>query len=123
MVKNMENIPYAIETESSYENFIAICPHCKHKNVFNRIDDLKDTNPIDFKRVNCLSEACGKLFNINGDLVSQAYKMLIFDCYALKKEKNIPIVYRILYSHSKYSLAFIYTSNYFTNLLPIKEKK
>ncbi len=84
----MEEILYSKKTNPTYENFIAICPYCDFKNIFNRATDLKDTNPIGFKTVKCLSEKCGKSFNINGDLVSPAYQMLIFDCYDLLKEKK-----------------------------------
>lgn len=84
----MEEILYSKITNPTYENFIAICPYCNFKNIFNRVTDLKDTNPIDFRTVKCLSEKCEKSFNINGDLVSPAHQMLIFDCYDLLKEKK-----------------------------------
>lgn len=84
----MEEILYSKITNPTYENFIAICPYCDFKNIFNRVTDLKDTNPIDFRTVKCLSENCEKSFNINGDLVSPAHQMLIFDCYDLLKEKK-----------------------------------
>lgn len=84
----MEEILYSKITNPTYENFIAICPYCDFKNIFNRVTDLKDTDPIGFKTVKCLSEKCEKSFNINGDLVSPAYQMLIFDCYDLLKEKK-----------------------------------
>src|SRR3989304_5727251 len=84
----MEEILYSKKTNPTYENFIAICPYCDFKNIFNRATDLKDSNPIGFKTVKCLSEKCEKSFNINGDLVSPAYQMLIFDCYDLLKEKK-----------------------------------
>ena len=89
----MENIPYAADKETNYENFIAKCPHCHFKNIFNRITDLRETNPIRFKKVNCLNEICRKPFNINGDSVNAAYEMLIYDVYKLKEKKCIPIAY------------------------------
>jgi len=84
----MEEILYSKIINPTYENFIANCPYCDFINIFNRATDLKDTNPIDFKTVKCLSEKCEKSFNINGDLVSPSYQMLIFDCYDLLKEKK-----------------------------------
>ena len=84
----MESVPYATDKETNYENFIAICPHCYFKNIFNRITDLRDTNPIAFREVRCLNDSCRKQFNINGDSLNAAYETLIFDVYSLKEEKK-----------------------------------
>lgn len=79
---------YAREVEPSYENFIAICPHCNYRNIYNRISDLKTTQLISFKKVQCFSVNCEKTFGINGDIVRTKYISLLFDCYPLYKEKR-----------------------------------
>lgn len=84
----MEQILYARETEKSYENFKATCPHCNHRNIYNRITDLKTTEAIDYAEVACFNETCNKSFAINGDLISPAFQMLIYDCYELKSQKH-----------------------------------
>lgn len=85
---NMTKILYASEKRTNYENFYAVCPYCGFENIYNRISDLRDTKPIDFKQVRCFDSNCEKTFNINGDSVNAAYEMLIFDCYALKEQKR-----------------------------------
>lgn len=84
----MSEIPYAQKTEKSYENFVAYCPHCNYKNIYNRVTDLKTTESIDFKMVICLNEVCAKSFAINGDLINPAFQMLIYDCYELRAQKH-----------------------------------
>ncbi len=100
----MPDIPYATETETSYENFVAICPICGFRNIFNRVSDLKEVEPIAFKQVAC--EDCGKPFNINNDSINAAYEMLVYDCYNLMKEKhycycilNLAQAYEVFFSH------------------------
>jgi hypothetical protein len=66
--------------------FEAECPYCSHWNIFNRISDLNDTQPIAFKTVACTS--CHKRFTINGDHINAAYETLIFDCYKLMSLKR-----------------------------------
>ena len=70
----------------TYENFIAWCPYCDNRNVYNRISDLKTTELIDSKIVSCYE--CKKDFNINGDLVADDYVYLFYDIEALMKEKQ-----------------------------------
>jgi hypothetical protein len=36
----MSDHPYSTNTEGTYENFIAVCLVCRHRNVFNRATDL-----------------------------------------------------------------------------------
>ncbi len=79
---------YVTKKKMNYENFVAWCPYCDFKNIFNRVTDLRTTEPIAFMKVKCLNDSCGKKFNINGDLVSPAFQMLVIDCYDLKKEKR-----------------------------------
>jgi hypothetical protein len=101
----MTEIPYATEKECTYENFIARCPLCGFRNIFNRVTDLQDTEPIRFREVVCLNDRCKQKFNINGDLVSPAFRMLVFDCYPLKEEKkysycilNLAQAYEVFFS-------------------------
>ncbi len=82
------SLPYAREKETTYENFVAVCPHCGRKNRYNRASDLKTFAPIDFLTVTCLSTACGRAFNINGDTINPAHQMLLFDCHELMRRKQ-----------------------------------
>ena len=84
----MRNLPYATEKETSYENFIAKCPLCGYRNIFNRVTDLEDCSPIDFRTVSCFNDTCKQPFNINGDSASSAYRTLLLDCYQLLKLKQ-----------------------------------
>ncbi|MFH0802939.1 MAG: hypothetical protein V2A78_11235 [bacterium] len=84
----MSKLLYAKKKETSYENFIAWCPDCDYKNIYNRITDLKTTEAIGFMKVKCLNDICGKEFNINGDSINPAFQMLVFDCCDLKQEKR-----------------------------------
>jgi hypothetical protein len=83
-----EIIPDAKEIETNYENFIAVCPECGYKNIFNRVSDLKTTQPISGKAVRCFNESCGKTFNINRDRVHPRYLTLLFDCHPSYEEKR-----------------------------------
>ena len=84
----MDQILYAKKTEPSYENFVAYCPYCEFRNVYNRVTDLKTTEAIHFRTVSCLNKQCTKSFNINGDLINPAFQMLIYDCDELKLQKH-----------------------------------
>lgn len=81
-------LPYAREKDATYENFIALCPHCGVKNVYNRASDLQTFEPIDFRTVTCLSTTCGRSFNVNGDSINPAHQMLLFDCYGFIQDKQ-----------------------------------
>lgn len=83
-----EILLYAEHIETSYENFIAVCPECGYKNIFNRISDLKTTELISFRRVHCFNESCGKIFGINRDTLRARYLALLFDCYPLYEQKR-----------------------------------
>lgn len=72
--------------ETTYENFIAMCPECGHRNIFNRISDLKTTQPISFKKVHCFK--CDSIFGINRDRIQARYIAIFFDCYLLYQEKR-----------------------------------
>ena len=84
----MNDLLYATKKETSYENFIAWCPYCEFRNIFNRVSDLKTVEAVGFMKVKCLNEVCGKEFNINGDSINPAFQMLVFDCYDLKQDKR-----------------------------------
>ena len=84
----MNQMPYATEKRTSYENFAAVCPCCGKCSIFNRVSDLKECDPIAFKTVQCLSPSCSKPFNINGDSVNAAHEMLVFDCHELLRQKH-----------------------------------
>ena len=101
---SMPDIPYATEMKPSYENFVAVCPICDFRNIFSRVSDLKEREPIAFKQVAC--EDCGKPFNINNDSINAAYEMLVYDCYDLMEEKhysycilNLAQAYEVFFSH------------------------
>lgn len=85
-----EIILYAEDIETNYENFIAVYPECGYKNIFNRISDLKTTQPISFKEVRCFNGSCGKRFGINRDRIRSRYLTFFFDCYPLYEEKRYP---------------------------------
>lgn len=84
----MSDIPVARNKRTSYENFIAECPWCRNKNIFNRASDLRTFEPIAGRDVSCQSDDCRKPFRIVGDLVSSKHKVLIFDCYELLDQKH-----------------------------------
>jgi transcription elongation factor Elf1 len=72
---------------TNYENFIAFCPDCNNKNIYNRVTDLKTLEPIAFKEVTCFK--CGISYGINCDRVSKKYMHLYLDYFELKKEKKL----------------------------------
>lgn len=84
----MDGIPYAEKTWTSYENFTAECPWCGQPSIFNRVSDLRDVEPIDFRTVACLNPGCGKQFHINGDTVNPGHEMLLLDCDELLERKH-----------------------------------
>lgn len=78
--------PYATTTTFTHENITAACPVCDHANTFNRVTDLRDTSPIDLKRVRC--QACTTLFFINGDSINPTYEKLFFEaCNAYRTKR------------------------------------
>lgn len=80
-------IPVSREYDSTYENFEAICPHCKRVNIFNRATDLKTFQLVTGKNVTCLFEDCEKEFRIVGDKIGPAWRNVLFDLYKLKELK------------------------------------
>lgn len=102
----MGDHPYSTDTEGTYENFIAVCPVCGHRNVFNRASDLCTFEPIAFKTVTCQNPSCRDDFNINGDRINPAHQALLFDCHDLLSGKqymhavlSITQAYEVFFSH------------------------
>lgn len=73
---------------TTYENFISYCPNCDHRNIYNRREDLKTTQPISNKEVTCLNPACNTDFYINGDMLAEKYEYFIFEAQDLIREKK-----------------------------------
>ena len=102
----MPEYPYASQTEATYENFIAVCPVCEHRNVYNRASDLQTFEPIACKTVVCQRASCAASFNINSDRINPAHQALLFDCHDLLRAKQymqavlaITQAYEMLFSH------------------------
>lgn len=66
-----------VHIEADYENVFAVCPHCQQEIIFNRISDLKTTEPIGGREVVCLLPACAKPFRIVGDSINEAHDMIL----------------------------------------------
>jgi len=78
--------PYATTTAFTHENITAACPLCHHSNTFNRVTDLRDTNPVDLKRVRC--QSCAEPFFINGDSINPVYEKLFFEaCDSYRRKR------------------------------------
>jgi hypothetical protein len=84
----MSDIPLASKKRTSYENFVAECPHCGRESIFNRASDLHTFEPIAGRDVSCLNVPCGKPFRIVGDSVNNRHEMLIYDCSELVERKH-----------------------------------
>lgn len=82
------DIPKAIETKPSYENFEARCPACEYWNIFNRATDIGSFRLIMGKSVFCQNEDCKKELWIGYDYASPAWQMMILDCGMLRKQKR-----------------------------------
>ena len=83
----MDNIYVWLE-DKNYENVVATCPFCNHKNTFNRATDLKNLSMIMNEEVQCQNDSCRKPFRIVGDIANPSYELLIIDSYKLKAEKR-----------------------------------
>ncbi|MCF8240134.1 MAG: hypothetical protein K9J16_02015 [Melioribacteraceae bacterium] len=126
---------------SSYENFEVYCPYCNYHNIFNRATDIKNFKLILNKEVKCQNERCQKIFQIGGDDISHAWKMLIIDCFKLKRQKlytncilnlcqsvemyfalflRVNLLYKPFYKEDSYNLKYL---NELKNLLYNKVKE
>jgi len=74
--------------ESTYENVYAECPHCGHRNVFNRASDLKTFEPIAGLDVACEKAGCRRPFRIVSDRINPAHESLLFDSADLLSRKQ-----------------------------------
>jgi hypothetical protein len=97
---------YSDDTNPSYENFVAICPHCGESCIFNRVSDLHTIEPIESLEVKCLNRSCGSPFNIKNDRINPAYQMLLSDCFALLERKHymqcvlsVAQAYEVFFNH------------------------
>ena len=97
-------IPYSKKMEQTYENFVADCPDCGMRNIFNRASDLQTFEPIGFRTVIC--QACQRPFNINNDAINAAHEMLLSGCFALIERKeymqcvlSVAQAYEVFFSH------------------------
>ncbi len=101
----MPRIPTANKLQSTYENFVAECPHCQEACTFNRMSDLKTCEPISGMDVSCFNPACAKPFRILNDLINPRHQMLLFDSQDFLKQKrymncilNICQAYEVFFS-------------------------
>lgn len=74
--------------QSTYENFVAECPHCQEVCTFNRVTDLRTCEPIDGMDVCCFATECAKPFRILYDLINPRHQMLVFDSEDFFKQKR-----------------------------------
>ena len=95
-------VPEVRIKEANYENVVVDCPSCKSECVFNRVSDLKTTNPIDGTPVHCVK--CRNLLWIFSDSVNERHEMLIFDCHSLLERKQY--MYSILNLTTAYEMFF-----------------
>ena len=74
--------------ESNYENVFAKCPHCGDEITFNRVSDLKTTQLISGRDIDCLRIECKKPFRIVGDSINEAHDMILQGCGELLERKR-----------------------------------
>ncbi len=93
---------------ATYENVIADCPHCGFECIFNRVSDLKDSEPIGHARVRCERPECGKVFDILGDTIGTRFEMLLYDCPALLERKQyMACVLNVAQAHECFFYAYL----------------
>ncbi|MHA1613658.1 MAG: hypothetical protein ACTSYJ_02370 [Candidatus Thorarchaeota archaeon] len=98
---------FAEEYNSTYENFIATCPHCGYENIYNRRDDLRTNRAISHHEVVCQNSSCDTPFLIGGDLINPAHQMILFGLYGFLNRKmymqtilTIAQAYEVFFSHA-----------------------
>jgi hypothetical protein len=77
-----------VHIKSDYENVFAKCPHCCQEIIFNRVSDLKTTQPVGGLDVVCLRTECAKPFRIVGDSINEAHQMILQACDELLERKR-----------------------------------
>jgi hypothetical protein len=99
--------PYSRNMEATYENFVAECPHCESRNIFNRASDLRTFQPILLRTVEC--EACHHPFKIGNDSANAAHEMLLYACFAFIERKeymqcalSVAEAYEVFFRHFLY---------------------
>jgi hypothetical protein len=88
MTSDADRLPVVSASWSDYENVEVVCPHCDKENIFNRITDLKTTEPIAGSDLSCLMPDCGRSFRLVSDSVNDPYEMMLFDCERLIARKR-----------------------------------
>lgn len=73
---------------ADYENFDVECPHCNERIRYNRASDLNDLVTKSRWEVKCLNQRCQKMFAAIYDTGGPKWKMVLYDCERLKKEKR-----------------------------------
>lgn len=109
-----------VESIPDYENFKALCPHCNYLNIFNRVSDLKTTEPIWGKNVNC--QRCKNEFRIGFDEVGTNYHKLILQCPKLIKQKEyMTTVITLCIAYEMFFQAVIY--HYLVDSFSLQDKE
>jgi hypothetical protein len=88
MISDADKLPVVGASWSDYENVEVVCPHCDKDNIFNRITDLKTTEPVGGRDLSCLMPDCGRSFRLVSDLVNDPHEMMLFDCERLIERKR-----------------------------------
>jgi hypothetical protein len=92
---------------STYENCMAICPRCRHDNIYNRRDDLETTRPVFHREVTCQNKECKSEFIISDDLINPAHQMILFGLYEFLNQKKymqtilaVAQAYEVFFGHA-----------------------
>ena len=88
MTSDADRLPVVSVSCTDYENIETVCPHCGKDNIFNRITDLKTTEPIGGSNLSCLMPDCGRSFRLVSDSVNDPHEMMLFDCERLITRKR-----------------------------------
>jgi hypothetical protein len=100
-------IPYSTDTDATFENFIAMCPNCGFRNIFNRASDLQTFEPIDDREVVC--QKCSTGFAINGDVINAAHEMLLFGCHEfIERKQYMQCVLKVAHAYEVFFSHFLY---------------
>jgi hypothetical protein len=92
-VNTVEILPSTEILHPTYENVEANCPMCSHHNIFNRVSDLRNLDPICNATVVCQKSSCGSSFQIYGDHVNSGYESLLIEAsHQLRSKKYMSAV-------------------------------
>lgn len=81
-----EMLPAVEPKYADYENIVAVCCWCRSECVFNRVSDLRTTEPIGGKDIRCTK--CDGPFRLTNDNANEAYQQLMRHCRELLKHKR-----------------------------------